>query len=114
MTARLFEPLGMTSASSGVPATPPYIDQPWGHQISNGNPFPMEPGTNADNPPGIGPAGTVHCSVLDLAKYAAVHAHGHLQDQPLLRASTFVKLHTAYPNNASYAHGWLEVRGNCL
>lgn len=110
MTARLFEPLGMTSAGFGVPATPRYIDQPWGHQISNGNPFPMEPGTNADNPPGIGPAGTVHCSVLDLAKYAAVHAQGHLQDQPLLRASTFVKLHTAYPNNASYAHGWLEVQ----
>jgi len=110
ITARVFLPLGMSSAGFGVPATPRYIDQPWGHQLSNGNPLPIEPGTSADNPPAIGPAGTVHCTVLDLARYAAFHVHGHLQDQPLLRASSLVKLHTAYPNNDNYAHGWIEVQ----
>ncbi len=110
MTHRLFEPLGMASAGFGVPATPRYINQPWGHQVSNGNPLPIEPGPNADNPPGIGPAGTVHCSILDLAKYAAFHAHGHLNDQPLLPASALLKLHTAYPDNSDYAHGWNEIQ----
>ncbi len=106
---RLFQPLGMTSAGFGVPATPRYIDHPWGHQMSGGRPVPIEPGTSADNPPGIGPAGTVHCSVLDLARYAAFHAEGHLLEQPLLPTASVVKLHTAYPNNSNYAHGWIEV-----
>jgi CubicO group peptidase (beta-lactamase class C family) len=110
MTDRLFEPLGMSSAGFGVPAAPRYINQPWGHQWINGNPVPVEPGTSADNPPGIGPAGTVHCTVLDLAKYAAFHTHGHLHDQPLLPTSTLVKLHTAYPDNSNYAHGWIETQ----
>jgi CubicO group peptidase (beta-lactamase class C family) len=40
MTIRLFEPLGMASAGFGVPATPRYINQPWGHQVANGQPAP--------------------------------------------------------------------------
>lgn len=109
MRSRLFAPLGMTSAGFGVPATPRYIDQPWGHTISGSTVTPMEPGTSADNPPAIGPAGTAHCSLLDLAKYAAFHTHGHSHDTDLLKAASLVKLHTAYPDNADYAHGWLEV-----
>lgn len=106
---RLFQPLGMLSAGFGVPAAPRYIDQPWGHQWINGNAVPVEPGTSADNPPAIGPAGTVHCSILDLAKYAALHTHGHDHESGLLRRSTLLKLHTAVPDNANYAHGWTEV-----
>lgn len=106
---RLFAPLGMSSAGYGVPATPRYLDQPWGHQWSGGQAVPVEPGTSADNPPGIGPAGTVHCTVVDLARYAGFHASGHNRDLGLLPVATMLKLHTAYPDNASYAHGWLEV-----
>ena len=71
LTERFFVPLGMTSAGFGVPATPRHIDQPWGQQRVGANNNPMEPGTNADNPLAIGPAGTVHCSLLDLAKYCS-------------------------------------------
>ncbi|MGE3312129.1 MAG: serine hydrolase domain-containing protein [Limisphaerales bacterium] len=109
LTERLFLPLGMTSTGFGVPATPRYINQPWGHQWSDGKPVPIEPGTNADNPPAIGPAGTVHGTVLDLARYAAFHTEGHLRDVPLLPTASMVKLHTAYPDNSNYAHGWIEV-----
>lgn len=109
ITARLFVPLGMTSAGFGAPAAPQSTDQPWGHQLANGTIQPIEPGVHADNPPAIGPAGTVHCSLPDLARYAAFHVHGHNQGSLLLPASTLVKLHTAYPNNANYAHGWIEV-----
>jgi len=109
LTERVFRPLGMTSAGFGVPASPRYLDQPWGHQLRNNEAVPIEPGTDADNPSGIGPAGTVHCSILDLAKYAAFHVHGHGRDPGLMKAETLLKLHTAYPNNANYAHGWIEV-----
>jgi CubicO group peptidase (beta-lactamase class C family) len=109
MRQRLFVPLGMSSAGFGVPATPRYVDQPWGHQLNGGQLLPIEPGTSADNPPAIGPAGTVHCSLIDLARYTALHASGHHRDLGLLPAAALVKLHTAYPNNESYAHGWIET-----
>lgn len=109
LAERLFRPLGMTSAGFGVPATPRHIDHPWGHQLSGGNPSPMAPGTAADNPPAIGPAGTVHCSVIDLARYVALHLAGHQADTALLKRDTFLKLHTAVPSNANYAYGWLAV-----
>jgi len=106
---RLFAPLGMTSAGFGVPATPRHIDQPWGHQWANGRASPVEPGTSADNPPAIGPAGTVHASIVDLARYAAWHVEGHRRGTTLLPPAAFQKLHAALPDNANYAHGWLEV-----
>lgn len=106
ITAELFVPLAMASAGFGVPATPRHIDQPWGHQWSAGRANPVEPGTQADNPPAIGPAGTVHSSVQDLARYVAFHLAGHRADTPLLTRASFLKLHTAVPNNAGYAYGW--------
>lgn len=109
LTERLFVPLGMTSGGFGVPATPRHVNQPWGHQVVNNQPSPIEPGPSADNPPAIGPAGTVHCSVIDLAKYAAFHVAGQRADSPLLHQSSFLKLHTALANNANYALGWLQV-----
>lgn len=109
LTENLFVPLGMTSAGFGVPATPRYVDQPWGHQRVSGVNNPMEPGPTADNPPAIGPAGTVHCSLLDLARYAAFHLAADKSDTPLLSRSSMVKLHTAVPDNENYAYGWLQV-----
>jgi CubicO group peptidase (beta-lactamase class C family) len=106
LTDNLFRPLAMTSAGFGVPATPRHIDQPWGHQWLNNQANPVEPGTSADNPPAIGPAGTVHCSVIDLARYVAFHLAGHDADQPGLSRDAFRKLHTAVPDNAGYAYGW--------
>jgi CubicO group peptidase (beta-lactamase class C family) len=115
LSQRLFVPLEMSSAGFGVPATPRHINHPWGHTLAKpalppgtGNSVtPMAPGVNADNPPAIGPAGTVHCSVLDLAIYVAFHLAAHKSDTPLLRQAAALKLHRAYPNNANYAHGWI-------
>lgn len=109
ITEHVFVPLGMSSAGFGVPAAPRYLNQPWGHQWLNGAASPVEPGVNADNPPAIGPAGTVHCSILDLARYTLLHVRGHQMDTPLLPRDAVVRLHTALPNNASYAYGWSEV-----
>jgi CubicO group peptidase (beta-lactamase class C family) len=109
MTTRLFRPLGMTSAGFGVPATPRYLDEPWGHQLASGNTTPIEPGTSADNPPAIGPAGTAHCSLADLARYVAFHIEGNRYGTPGLARDSFLKLHTPIANNSNYAHGWIAV-----
>ncbi len=109
LAERLFMPLEMTSAGFGVPATPRMIDQPWGHQLANSQPLPIAPGPGSDNPPAIGPSATAHCSVIDLAKYVAFHLAGEQGDTAWLKRASFQKLHTAVPNNANYAYGWLAV-----
>ncbi|MEI2727430.1 MAG: serine hydrolase domain-containing protein [Verrucomicrobiota bacterium] len=127
LTERLFVPLEMASAGFGVPATPRHINHPWGHTLPNpanppgaGNSItPVAPGLSADNPPAIGPAGTVHCTVIDMALYAAFHLAAHEGHTPLLSRASALKLHTAYPNNSDYAHGWIVVsqpwaNGNAL
>jgi CubicO group peptidase (beta-lactamase class C family) len=77
MRAKIFEPLGITTAGFGAPGTPrtgdEAPDQPRGHG-KNGRP--VEPGPQADNPPALGPAGTVHMSLPDWAKFVAVHLRG--------------------------------------
>ena len=52
------------------------------------------------------PAGTVHCSLTDLAHYADLHARGQFADAPLLKHESFLKLHTA-PSGQDYAMGWI-------
>ncbi len=105
ITEKLFVPLGMTSAGFGVPATPRYIDQPWGHVVIHGAPVPVAPGTDADNPPGIGPAGAVHCTLLDMARYVAFHVAGARREGQLLQRATFQKLYTDVANQG-YGLGW--------
>lgn len=106
ITQKLFRPLGMASAGFGVPATPRHIDQPWGHTFANGTPSPVAPGTEADNPPAIGPAGTVHCSALDLATYLTFHLAGARGTGGLLLTpAVFAKLY-ADPDGDGYALGW--------
>lgn len=108
ITEKLFVPLGMTSAGFGVPATPRFIDQPWGHQLVGNAITPKAPGLDSDNPAGLGPAGTVHCTLLDMARYAAFHAAGDLGDGRLLQPATFQKLHTDVAGQG-YALGWSVV-----
>jgi CubicO group peptidase (beta-lactamase class C family) len=105
---RLFEPLGMTSAGFGAPASPGKIDQPWGHSPAKllGGDSPVEPGLKADNPAAIGPGGTVHCSIGDLARYAAFHLQGARGQGQILKPESFRKLHTALAGQ-DYAMGWV-------
>jgi len=77
MQAMLFEPLGMNSSGFGAPGHSGKVDQPWATKRDCSPGFePVPPGPQADNPPAIGPAGTVHCSLADLAAYAAFHLTG--------------------------------------
>lgn len=109
MRTMLFEPLGMKTAGFGAPATPGKTDQPWGHSkgLFFGNKS-VPPGPRADNPPAIGPAGTVHCSLADLAEYALFHMAGARGSSRLLKADSFTKLHTSAGDD--YALGWVVLK----
>ena len=104
MQARIFDPLGMSSCGFGPPATPGTVDAPWGHVIG---PTPVDPGhPSADNPPAVGPAGTVHCSLIDWAKFVDVHIQGANGDETFLPAAQFTVLHTPWAAGSDYALGW--------
>jgi CubicO group peptidase (beta-lactamase class C family) len=104
--ARLFEPLGMTSAGFGPPGNRDSegLDEPWGHRENHGR---LEP-VWLDNAPCMGPAATVHCSVPDWARFAALHLRAAEGKPRLLKASTFRALHTP-PPGCDYAGGWTVV-----
>jgi CubicO group peptidase (beta-lactamase class C family) len=104
---RLFVPLGMTSAGFGPPGSAKEVDQPRAH-TKDGKP--VAPGPFADNPPAIGPAGTVHCSIGDWAKFVSLHLRGETKDGArLLKRETFVKLHEPVGDEPKYAAGWVVL-----
>lgn len=102
LRARVFEPLGMGSAGFGAPGTPGQADQPWGHVVKPEGPSPLQ----ADNAPALGPAGTVHCTLVDWARFANLHLHAARGDARLLKPETFMHLHTS-PQGTDYACGWI-------
>ena len=116
ITERLFKPLHMDSAGFGPPGTIGAVDQPWGHTRHTrklGIPMPLQ----NDNPPAIAPAGRVHCSLDDLARFTIFHMQSG-QAGGLLKPETLVKLHTP-PAGSDYACGWIVVKrgwagGNAL
>lgn len=104
---RLFTPLGITSAGFGAPGVPGVNSQPRGHRDGKPSPKPIEPSHDADNPQAIAPAGTVHMSIADWAKFVSLHLRGHAHNPhravALLKAETFDELHTP---TGDYAGGW--------
>jgi CubicO group peptidase (beta-lactamase class C family) len=110
---RLFTPLGM-SCGFGPMATPGQTDGIWGHAVeADGGLTPLD----ADNPPALGPAGTVHCPLADWVRFANEHLKG-ARGEPTtlgLSASSWTTLHTPWPiagvtcdptTQPCYALGW--------
>jgi CubicO group peptidase (beta-lactamase class C family) len=102
LRARLFEPLGMESAGFGSPGHLGKLDQPWGHRTTGKQ---LQP-TLLDNAPAMGPAGTVHCSIPDWARFATLHLQGEHEGSRLLKPATLRTLHTP-PQGRDYAAGWM-------
>src|SRR5579871_4995865 len=94
ITQRLFRPRGMTTTGFGAMGTPGKLDQPWQHRMDNGVRVSIGPGPFSDNPEVIGPAGTVHCSIGDWAKYIELHLNGEQGGARLLTPATLQRLHT--------------------
>jgi CubicO group peptidase (beta-lactamase class C family) len=108
MKQEVFDPLGLGSAGFGAPGTPGAVTQPRGHRP--GPPLvAVEPGPGADNPLVLSPAGRVHMSLADWARYLEAHL-GPGEDaagaaRPFLSAATLERLHTP-KEGESYAFGW--------
>lgn len=92
MTEKLFKPLGMKSAGFGGQTS-------WGHTAGG---KPADP--KADNPPILGPAGTVHASLSDWGKFVADQLK-----MGLLKPETYKKMRQP-AFGGDYALGWLVAR----
>jgi len=103
----VFEPLGMKSAGFGGTGTAGKIDQPWPHG-TDGKPTPGN-GPAVDNPPVLGPAGTIHCSLADWAAFVADQLRGEQGTGALLKPGSYKMLHKP-PFGGDYALGWLAVQ----
>ena len=106
MREKIFRPLGMSTAGFGAPGTRAKNDQPRGHKADGS---PVEPGPAADNPVAIGPAGIVHCSIGDWAKFAGANLPS--AKTKLVKPETLAKLHTPAAGEPKYAMGWIVVDG---
>jgi CubicO group peptidase (beta-lactamase class C family) len=108
MRTKVFGPLKMTSAGFGAPGTPDVVDQPRGH-TEDGEP--VLPGPKGDNPPAIGPAGTVHCSIGDWTRFVQLHMEAASIRSPSLdfAEEPFNRLHNPViaPSDPTYAMGWM-------
>jgi CubicO group peptidase (beta-lactamase class C family) len=115
MRERLFQPLGISTGGFGPPAKTFGTDkteQAWGHSPVLGKPLdPRSPA--AELPLFYGPAGLAHMTVMDWAKFIALHLRGdpanpHCQ-AALLKLDTFAELHAVAPTTP-YSTGWV-MRG---
>lgn len=102
---QIFAPLGIVNAGFGAPGTAGRNDQPQGHDEVMGALRPLDPGSKgADNPPAIGPAGTINIALRDWLLFAQDQLDGEQGRGKLLKAETYRKLHT--PVSGIYALGW--------
>jgi CubicO group peptidase (beta-lactamase class C family) len=103
MKTELFQPLGMTTAGFGAPDSASNVDEPWGHSEASG----QRVASNGDNTPGLGPAGTVHASLEDWAKFIRLHLDGS-EGSLTLSSTSLARLHTQHPTNNMYPnrYGW--------
>lgn len=105
LTEFVFDPLGMSESGFGAPGVGGNQEQPYGHYPDGNIWIGVEPGPFADNPPPLGPAGTVHSSLRGFAPYLQAHLRGAQGQDGLLRSSTFETLHTS-TSGINYAMGW--------
>ena len=107
MRSLVFEPLELRSAGFRWPATEDHPNQPLGHY---GIPPDLPAQEIGEDPTGnddyYGPAGSVHCSIEDLARYAAFHLQGLRGMDGVLKTETVRRLHTPLPGE-HYMGGWV-------
>ena len=106
MREEVFEPLGMTSVGFGGTGIAGELNQPWGH-FSDGRAAPTN-GPAMDNPPVMSPAGRVHCTIQDWARFVVDQLRGARGEAGLLQPASYRKLHSPAFGD-EYALGWYVV-----
>lgn len=110
VATRLFAPLGMTRSGFGAPGTRNLEDQPLGHWSTTLGFDPVRPGdSDADGWEAGGPAGRVHVSLGDYARYLQAHLSGAQGVPGLLSVDSFATLHEEVA--PGYALGWSTFEG---
>lgn len=105
--AELFKPLGITTAGFGAPQGA----NPWGHRPAKSGAqtlpielIPVDPAGFADNPAALGPAGRIHMTLPDYARFVRLFL---TKGDGVLKSETIVKLTTPVPGEGrGYALGW--------
>ena len=123
IATRIFDPLKLGSAGFGPQSTMGRVDAPLGHAANkDGKVQAFLAGPWGDNPPIIGPAGTVHMSVLDFATWAGWNATEGRIGPPVVKPETVAKLQrkivdmppkpdapVGTPSSGGYGLGWGTV-----
>lgn len=99
----VFVPLELETAGFGI------LAHPEGH-VARGREYLPVPLDAYPRMEPIAPAGNVHCSVGDLARYARAHLLGLAGTDGFLRFATVQRLHTP-PEGGTYASGWFVGTG---
>ena len=102
MQKHLFKPLAMKSAGFGWPGKKDKVDQPWGHTSFFGLARPIQ----HDNPEVLGPAGRVHCSIADWARFASLQM-GHIPDGMKLTKDDLKEM--LKDPVRDYSAGWIHL-----
>ncbi len=102
---QVFAPLGITTGGFGPAGDGKAVSAPWGH-LDGGATF-------TDNPEAITPAGRVHMSIRDWAKFANVQL-GHQPTPPFLTPGTLTHLQelagVVPDDQMGYACGWFRPK----
>jgi CubicO group peptidase (beta-lactamase class C family) len=102
---QVFAPLGITQAGFGAPGRAGAIDEPLGHRGEAGRRVALDPGDpESDNPPALGPAGTINITLRDWLRFAQDQLDGAHGRGRLLEPATYRRLQT--PVVGHYALGW--------
>ncbi|MEP3275599.1 MAG: serine hydrolase domain-containing protein [Stappiaceae bacterium] len=98
--------LGLTSLGFGPPSEP---GAPWGHQNFILFNRPISPDAEgSDNPPWLGPAGTIHLSLADLVRWGQAHLAACKGQRPLfLSADSCAEMQTVVSED--YGLGWVVI-----
>jgi CubicO group peptidase (beta-lactamase class C family) len=106
----LFSPLGMASAGFGGLGTAGMVDQPWGHYQSGPPEVCCNGPAAANNPRVLGPAGFVHCTIQDWARFITDQLRGARGEPAFLSSQAYTTLLTNY--GGDYSLGWALVEGD--
>ena len=108
MAQKIFAPLELESAGFGPPKGDSPDEEPVGHMKLLWFRFAIDPFESpADNTPVMAPAGGLHLSIRDLARYGSIHLEGESGTATsLLPQESWERLHTPFLEN--YAWGWVR------
>ena len=108
VAAEVFAPLGLTTAGLGWPATTDAPDAPRGHYYDQTG-HRLQPYLGYSLSGALAPAGDVHCSMGDLARYGLAHLNALEGKSDWLSAKAATVLHSPPEGTGgpAYAMGWM-------